>query len=52
MQVPESDRDLLRDALFRLLVGDLMVQLEGYAHASRETDSERLALSNVLMSVL
>ncbi|ACH83637.1 EAL domain-containing protein [Acidithiobacillus sp. 'AMD consortium'] len=52
VQVPESDRDLLRDALFRLLVGDLMVQLEGYAHASRETDSERLALSNVLMSVL
>ncbi|WP_404813028.1 putative bifunctional diguanylate cyclase/phosphodiesterase, partial [Acidithiobacillus ferridurans] len=52
VQVPESDRDLLRDALFRLLVGDLMFQLEGYAHASRETDSERLALSNVLMSVL
>ncbi|MBU2858385.1 EAL domain-containing protein [Acidithiobacillus ferrooxidans] len=52
VQVPESDRDLLRDALFRLLVGDLMVQLDGYAHASRETDSERLALSDVLMSVL
>jgi diguanylate cyclase (GGDEF)-like protein len=51
-QVPESDRDLLRDALFRLLVGDLMIQLDGYTNASRETDAERLALFNVLLGVL
>ncbi|WP_348550714.1 EAL domain-containing protein [Acidithiobacillus sp.] len=51
-QVPESDRNLLRDTLFRLLIGDLMVQLGGYAHASRETDAERLALFDVLLGVL
>jgi diguanylate cyclase (GGDEF)-like protein len=51
-QVPESDRNLLRDALFRLLIGDLMVQLDGYARASRETDAERLALFDVLLGVL
>ncbi|WP_308389851.1 EAL domain-containing protein [Acidithiobacillus sp. AMEEHan] len=51
-QVPAGDRSLLRDALFRLLVGDLMIQLEGYAQASRETDAERLALFNVLLEVL
>ena len=50
--VPESDRNLLRDALFRLLTGDLMVQLDGYARASRETDAERLALFDVLLGVL
>ena len=52
VRVPESDRALLADALFRLLIGDLMFQLEGYASASRETDSERLALFEVLMNVL
>lgn len=51
-QVPESDRNQLRDALFRLLIGDLMVQLDGYARASRETDAERLALFDVLLGVL
>ena len=51
-QVPEADRDALRDALFRLLIGDLMVQLDGYARASRETDSDRLALFDVLLGVL
>ena len=51
-QVPASDRNPLRDALFRLLVGDLMVQLDGYARASRETDAERLALFDVLLGVL
>lgn len=51
-QVPASDRNLLRDALFRLLIGDLMVQLDGYARASRETDAERLALFDVLLGVL
>ncbi|MGC8551164.1 MAG: protoglobin domain-containing protein, partial [Acidobacteriaceae bacterium] len=51
-QVPASDRRLLRDALFRLLIGDIMVQLDGYARASRETDAERLALFDVLLGVL
>ena len=51
-QVPASDHNLLRDALFRLLIGDLMVQLDGYARASRETDAERLALFDVLLGVL
>lgn len=41
-QVPEAERDSLRDALFRLLIGDLMIQLDGYARASRDTDAERL----------
>ncbi|MBU2768485.1 EAL domain-containing protein [Acidithiobacillus ferrivorans] len=50
--VPETDRDALRDALFRLLIGDLMVQLDGYARASRETDADRLALFSVLLGVL
>ena len=51
-QVPEAERDALRDALFRLLIGDLMVQLDGYARASRETDADRLALFDVLLGVL
>jgi len=51
-QAPASDRNLLRDALFRLLIGDLMIQLDGYARASRETDAERLALFDVLLGVL
>ncbi|WP_223306711.1 EAL domain-containing protein [Acidithiobacillus ferrivorans] len=51
-QVPASDQKVLRDALFRLLIGDLMTQLDGYARASRETDAERLALFDVLLNVL
>ncbi|AIA56795.1 EAL domain-containing protein [Acidithiobacillus caldus] len=51
-QIPASDRNLLRDALFRLLIGDLMIQLDGYARASRETDAERLALFDILLGVL
>ncbi|WP_420896408.1 protoglobin domain-containing protein, partial [Acidithiobacillus caldus] len=51
-QVPVKERDPLRDALFRLLIGDLMIQLDGYARASRETDAERLALFDVLLGVL
>lgn len=51
-QVPASDRHLLQDTLFRLLVGDLMIQLEGYAHAAQEMDSEKLALFEILMGVL
>jgi diguanylate cyclase (GGDEF)-like protein len=51
-QVPVKERDPLRDALFRLLIGDLMLQLDGYARASRENDAERLALFDVLLGVL
>jgi len=51
-QVAASDRQLLQDALFRLLIGDLMTQLDGYAHASRETDTERQALFHILLGVL
>lgn len=51
-QVPARERNLLRDALFRLLIGDLMIQLDGYARASRDTDAERLALFDVLLGVL
>jgi len=51
-QVPEADRDPLRDTLFRLLTGDLMIQMDGYARASRETDAERLTLFQILMGVL
>lgn len=51
-RVPEIDQTPLRDTLFRLLIGDLMVQLDGYAHASRQTDAERLALFDVLLGVL
>ncbi len=51
-QVPEAERNALRDALFRLLIGDLMIQLDGYARASRETDADRLALFDVLLGVL
>ncbi len=51
-QVPANDRGYLQDALFRLLIGDLMIQLEGYASASRETDTERQALFDVLLGAL
>ena len=43
---------MLWDTLFRLLVGDLMIQIDGYANASRETDVERLVLFDVLLGVL
>ncbi len=51
-QVSVSDRVALGDALFRLLIGDLMIQLEGYAEAARETDAERLNLFQILLGVL
>ncbi len=51
-RIPNPDREPLRGILFRLLVGDLMLQLEGYAHASQETDAERLGLLQVLLGVL
>lgn len=51
-QVPESDRERLNQILFSMLMGDLMSQLRGYARASRETDSERIALFDVLLDTL
>ncbi len=51
-EIPPADRDALRDILFRLLVGDLMAQLDGYAWATRDTDTERLAVFDVLLQVL
>ncbi|MDA8094673.1 MAG: EAL domain-containing protein [Betaproteobacteria bacterium] len=51
-RVPESERDAVREALFALIVGDLMAQLEGYASATRDTDAERLAVFEVLLQVL
>ncbi len=51
-RVPLGDREALQDALFRLLTGDLMIQLEGYAEASRETDTERSALFHILLNTL
>ncbi|MGC8561445.1 MAG: diguanylate cyclase domain-containing protein, partial [Phycisphaerae bacterium] len=51
-RVPLDDREALQDALFRLLTGDLMIQLEGYAEASRETDTERSALFHILLDTL
>lgn len=51
-QVPAEEREVLQDALFRLLVGDLMIQLEGCAQANCETDTERQALFQVLLKTL
>lgn len=50
--IADADRQNLRSIVFRLIVGDLMAQLEGYASASHETDSERLAIFDVLLQAL
>jgi diguanylate cyclase (GGDEF)-like protein len=47
-----AERPALRGSLFRLLMGDLMAQLEGYGKAARETDTDRLAIFNVLLQTL
>ena len=51
-QALASDWPLLQDALIRLLVGDLIIQIEGYTYAARETDADRLSLFDLLMGVL
>ncbi len=51
-RVAAEDRPALRSVVFRLIVGDLMAQLDGYAGASRETDNERLAIFDVLLEAL
>ncbi len=51
-RIADEDRPSLRGIVFRLIVGDLMAQLEGYASASHETDSERLAIFDVLLQAL
>ncbi len=50
--IAEADRQNLRCVVFRLIVGDLMAQLDGYANASHETDGERLAIFDVLLQAL
>ena len=42
--LPEGRRRPAREALFKLIIGDLMAQLGGYAEAARETDRRRLAI--------
>ncbi len=51
-EVAAEDRQPLRSIVFRLIIGDLMAQLDGYASASRQTDSERLAIFDVLLQAL
>lgn len=50
--VPEQERDALLDALFRLIVGNLMAQQDGYHEAARATDAERMTIFRVLLDVL
>lgn len=50
--MPRAEGDLLRDVLFRLLIGDLMMQLDGYREAARETDEERQGVFDTLLQVL
>ncbi|MDA8095642.1 MAG: EAL domain-containing protein [Betaproteobacteria bacterium] len=50
--VPAAERDLVRNTLFRLLVGDLVAQFDDYASAACDTDTERVAVFNVLLRVL
>ncbi len=47
-----AERAPLRGALLRLLLGDLMAQLEGYAAQVREADAERLTVVRVLLEVM
>ncbi|MBN6740441.1 EAL domain-containing protein [Acidithiobacillus sp. MC6.1] len=44
-----AERSDLRRILFRLLLGDLMAQLDGYSKSARETDADRLAVFDVLL---
>ncbi|MBU2776972.1 hypothetical protein HFU84_05540, partial [Acidithiobacillus sp. CV18-2] len=47
-----AERSDLRRILFRLLLGDFMAQLDGYATSARETDAERTAIFDVLLETL
>jgi diguanylate cyclase (GGDEF)-like protein len=51
-RVAAEERTALRDVLLRLLLGDLMAQLEGYAAQVRRTDTQRLAVARVLLEVM
>ncbi len=50
--VPHGQRPRMREVLFRLLVGDLMAQLDGYALADRENQDGRLRIFDVLLRTL
>ena len=50
--VPHGDRMRLREVLFRLLVGDLMAQLDGHARIAQESRDERLLVFDVLLRTL
>ena len=51
-KMPAAQRRSLRRILLRLLLGDLMAQLEGYGQSARETDVERMAVFDVLLETL
>ena len=50
--IDPAERSDLRHILFRLLMGDLMLQLEGYRKSALETDADRMALFEVLLQTL
>lgn len=51
-RVAAEERTALRDVLLRLLLGDLMALLEGYAAQVRHTDTQRLTVVRVLLEVM
>ncbi|MBN6742386.1 EAL domain-containing protein, partial [Acidithiobacillus sp. MC6.1] len=52
MDMDPAERSDLRRILFRLLLGDLMAQIDGYSTSARETDAERTAIFDVLLQTL
>ena len=46
------ERSALLRILFRLLMGGLMAQMEGYGKSARETDADRMAVFDVLLQTL
>ncbi|MDA8382243.1 MAG: EAL domain-containing protein [Betaproteobacteria bacterium] len=50
--IPAPERDPVRDTLFRLLVGDLVAQLDDSTSIICDTDTERVAVFDVLLRVL
>ncbi len=51
-KVPADHRVRVREALFRLLVGDLAAQLDGYSHAAGERRDEQLPNFDLLLRAL
>ncbi|QFG79865.1 EAL domain-containing protein [Acidithiobacillus sp. 'AMD consortium'] len=52
VDLPLAERRSLRRILQRMLIGDLMIQLEGFGQSARETDIERIAIFDVLLQTL